>query len=158
MTMNVIRFMALSAIIGLSACSSFSSIYGGPETPAPITNPTPEQLNSSTILDPNGNPIPVKPVATTGESIGGNVERGMDNNDRIKMSRALDKAPGTAVTWTNRASGISYTVTPIRKVVLNGNPYCRKYSISASRGGQVSTVSGTACIGESGNWESVSRD
>ncbi len=158
MTMKVIKLVALCAILGLSACSSLSSLYGDTDAPAPIANPTPEQVNSSTILDPNGNPIPVQPVATTGESIGGNAERSMDNNDRIKMSRALDKAPGTAVTWTNRATGIRYTVTPIKKVVLNGNPYCRQYSISANRGSQVSSVGGTACIGQSGNWESVNRD
>ena len=155
MKTTAIRLLTLGAVIGLTACSSITSFYNGSEPPAPITNPTAEQLNSSTILDPNGNPIPVQPVATTGESLGGNVERSMDNNDRIKMSRALDKAPGGSTTWVNRATGISYTVTPVKKVVLNGNPYCRTYSMSATRGGQASNAGGTACIGQSGNWESV---
>lgn len=89
------------------------------------------------------------------ESIGGSLEKNMDSDDKIKMSRALDKAPGRTTSWTNNRMGMHYAVTPIRKVVLKDNPYCRTYQMTATRGSHTKEVSGTACISEDGNWHPI---
>ena len=86
------------------------------------------------------------------EPIGGSLEKYMDSDDKTKMSRALDKAPGKTTSWTNNRLGMHYAVTPIRKVVLKDNPYCRTYQMTATRGSHTKEVSGTACISEDGNW------
>ncbi len=86
------------------------------------------------------------------EPIGGSLEKSMDSDDKIKMSRALDKSPGKTTSWTNNRMGMHYAVTPIRKVVLKDNPFCRTYQMTATRGSHTKEVSGTACISEDGNW------
>ncbi len=91
-------------------------------------------------------------TATSDEPIGGSLERSMDSDDKIKMSRALDKSPGRTTSWTNNRNHMHYEVTPVRKVVLKDNPICRTYQMTGARGSHTKTVSGTACVSNDGNW------
>lgn len=92
---------------------------------------------------------------TPGVAIGGSIGQSMDEIDRVKLTRALDKAPGTPTTWANASNGTSYTVTPIRKLSVNGNSLCRQYQVSAVRGGSTQNVTGTACVASDGAWSEV---
>ncbi len=94
------------------------------------------------------------PVAT-GVAPGGSIANKMDEADKSKMFHALDSAPGKATNWTNPNTGISYTVTPTKKVTLNGNPYCREYETTAVKGERQNQLNGTACVGQDGQWHSV---
>lgn len=93
------------------------------------------------------------PVAT-GEAPGSSLAK-MDEADRSKMFHALDSAPGKATNWTNPATGIAYTVTPVKKVTINGNPYCREYQTIAVKEDKQKEINGTACVGQDGQWHSV---
>jgi len=95
-----------------------------------------------------------KPVAT-GSAPGGSLANQMDTTDKSKMYHALDNAPGKSTMWANANTGITYTVIPVKKVTLNGNPYCRVYETTAEKDGQQHQTSGTACIGQDGEWHSV---
>lgn len=113
----------------------------------PAATPTSEPNDQNTLQKVN-----LGASAASNEPIGGSIEKSMDSDDKIKMSRALDKAPGKTTSWTNNRNGMHYEVTPIRKIVLKDNPFCRVYQMVATRGSSVKEVSGTACISEDGNW------
>lgn len=161
---KVAAFILLT--IPVAGCSIFHSANSNPpppavteltpsETPPPMqvaqTTPAPTQEVSKNTLQP----IDVSNVNTKDPLIGGSIERSMDANDKVKMSKALDKAPGKSTTWTNERMGITYTVTPIKKIVINNNPFCREYETMISRKSYSNSVRGTACIGDDGNWHSL---
>lgn len=93
--------------------------------------------------------------AASEPKIGGSIRTAMDEMDTNKLSHALDKSPGKATHWVNSSSSTSYTVVPIKVVTINGNSFCRKYTITAENGGNKRTNSGTACV-TNGSWKSVS--
>ena len=95
-----------------------------------------------------------EPVADNGP-VGGNIEQSMDSLDRSKLSRAMDGGIGKSTQWTNGSTGMTYMVTPTRKMTIGGNPFCRQYVISASRGGRSNQVNGTACVASDGSWHPV---
>lgn len=88
--------------------------------------------------------------------IGGSIAASMGESDRIKLSRALDKGTGKETTWTNPGNGTTYTMLPVKKVVINGNSLCRSYVVTANRGGNNQQYNGTACITADGGWHEVS--
>lgn len=90
-----------------------------------------------------------------GNPIGGSVAQSMDSFDRVKLNRALDKAPGTATNWVNENTGSSYSVTPIQKLTVNGNPLCRRYQVISVRAGNRQQTTGTACVASDGAWSEV---
>lgn len=92
---------------------------------------------------------------TPGVAIGGSIASSMDEIDRTKLARALDKSPGTSTSWVNSGNGTSYTVTPIRKLAVNGNSLCRQYQLTAVRGGNRQAMTGTACVASDGAWSEV---
>lgn len=79
----------------------------------------------------------------------------MSGADRAKLAHALDSPPGKTSNWINTNSGVSYSVTPIRKVTINNNHLCRVYTSTAMRNGQKQEITGTACIGDDGAWHKI---
>lgn len=146
---RLITLIMLSAVV--SACSFMSANQpiataqpaANAEVAADGANEQPVELNQ-----PGNEPTDIP--------VGGDLENSMDNNDKLKLSRALDKATGKATTWTG-AHGIVYTITPVRKVTVAGRPFCREYSMRAARGGQVREATGTACITADGNWHAINN-
>lgn len=98
---------------------------------------------------------PPPPVESKG-TIGGTISYAMDESDRTKLSRALDNPIGKSTTWTNPNSRVSFTVVPIKKVSVNGNPFCREYHATAVKNGNSNESTGTACVSADGNWKPVS--
>ncbi len=94
------------------------------------------------------------PVADTAP-LAGDIQGSMDENDRNKLSRALDGGSGKQTQWVSGATGIAYTVVPTRKISVGDNNLCRKYSITATRGGSTRSISGSACVGSDGSWHTV---
>jgi surface antigen len=99
--------------------------------------------------------VPSKESETPTVAMGGSVRKSMDSVDLSKLSRAMDKAPGKSTTWVNGATGIKYTVTPIRVVTVNDNHFCRTYSLTAERNNSKRATSGTACVGTDSSWHDV---
>jgi surface antigen len=96
-----------------------------------------------------------KPVAVT-MSGGGEIGlHSMDATDKQKMSRALDAATGKSTSWVNGRSGIKYTITPIKKVIIQNNPFCRQYQADAEKGDSKKAMNGTACVMTDGSWHTI---
>jgi len=78
----------------------------------------------------------------------------MDENDRKKMSQALDtNAPGQPSAWKNETTGANYTITPAKTFVQDGRQ-CRSFVQEAIVDGQQTKISGTACKRPDGStWE-----
>lgn len=102
------------------------------------------------------NPMPTadQPTTVTGSGgvIGGHIARTMDSNDRSKLIGALESSVGKSTRWTNENSNIIYTVISLKKVNINGNKFCRKYSIISEINGKQEKEVGTACINVKGDW------
>lgn len=134
----LVQFALLLATFSLTACSN-NSFFGGSSG-----------TQTQAMADTN------KQVAS-GEAVGGHISLSMDENDKSKLSHALDKPLGKSTQWTNQNTGTMYTVVPTEKLTVNGNPFCRKYTVTASKGDKSRETNGTACVAPaSSNWESVS--
>lgn len=91
------------------------------------------------------------PVENTG-SIGGNIHSTMDSTDKTKMSRGLDNGLGKSTNWVNARTNMQYSVTPTATATIKGNPFCRKYSLTATKGDNTRNYSGVACLESDGEW------
>ncbi len=90
--------------------------------------------------------------------VGGDLSRSMDQYDKEKLSHALDNKIGKPTQWVNENTGIHYLVMPTQKLVLNGNPYCRKYKVISSKNGSQRELNGTACVSaEDSSWQVVNQ-
>lgn len=116
----------------------------------------PSQSGGKTMASGEEKPIELSgaPVADTAP-LAGNIEGSMDDNDRNKLSRALDAGIGKESRWVSSATGITYSVMPTRKISVGGNNLCRQYTITATRGSSRQQVSGSACVGSDGAWHTV---
>lgn len=148
MKTKLIKFTFLLSLLSLASCSSmynpFSSSSKMEREPATLT--TTKQNGSMTTTTEENAP---------GGSVGGSLSNSMDEFDKTKMFHALDKPLGKASEWTNQSTNIHYTVVPTEKVEINGNPFCRRYNVTAQRGGNSRQFSGTACVGADSNWQTV---
>lgn len=153
---NVIFVLICSLF--LAACSNFSLFEEHPHGKQYSDNIQLDKASSKNIGSKAIAPkeqLPPSTAALEPGNLGGSVERNMDMTDKNKMYHALDNALGKSTKWTNATSNITFTVVPLKKVVINENPFCRVYRMSASRSGEVKQSSGTACVNNNGAWEAI---
>lgn len=143
-TLSTLSVVLLTA--GITACTSN---FFGQKTEQAASS---QQTTTETTLA-GGLPNSLDQGLNTDAKISGG---GMDGNDNVKMTRALDKPLGKATTWSNGRTGTTYTVTPTSKVTINGNPFCRRYTTTIMRNGSSREQSGTACVASDGNWHPLS--
>lgn len=123
-----------------------------------VTNPAPGVSEKTTTENPTtAISTPSHVNAVTNQPIAGNFEQRMDSIDKSKLSKALDKALGKMTEWTNDMTGITYRIVPTQKIVVDGNQFCRKYTITVIKNQDSQELSGSACVTEDGNWHSVSN-
>ncbi|MBX3709420.1 MAG: hypothetical protein KIT56_03610 [Gammaproteobacteria bacterium] len=144
-----VRLTLLMGMIGLAGCSSLPSIPGFGSTEN-VRHESKGLIGKS--VDKTGKETNVNITMSGGGDIG---VQSMDANDKAKMSRALDAAPGKATRWENGSSGITYTVTPIKKIVIRGNPFCREYEVEVTKGNYKKVIRDTACVTSDGSWHTV---
>lgn len=116
-------------------------------------SPMPQPQNQMQVGYQQGAPLPMP--ASSGSSLAAASFGGMSAADHNRLSHGLDATPGKSTHWTNVSTGVSYTVTPTKKVVVNNNHLCREYQTVAEHNGQRQVMTGTACITDDGNWHSV---
>lgn len=134
---------------------SFSgSRAAGTSAQTPAAAPNIAQAGAA-VVDSSGTPIAELPDQTSNNNIAGSFESAMTQEDKNKLSRALDGGLGKSTHWTNSATGYTYTITPIRKVTIEGNPICRSFEAIATRGSNSRNKAGTACITADGDWHAV---
>lgn len=150
-----LKTVLLTCVLGLAGCSQMMGTapsepgVAAPQGPAVGLD---KQGVIATSVDHAGQETSVNLTMTGGGEIG---LASMDANDKLKMSRALDAATGKATHWTNNGSGVSFTVTPIKKVVIENNPFCRQYLVEVSRGSNQKELTGTACVTTDGSWHTI---
>jgi surface antigen len=150
------------ASVGLTACTTISPSGNTVETTQSETAKTKNaQEAAATPAAPADqgtlHEVNLDKTSVNAELIGGSIEKSMDQDDKTKLSRALDKAPGKTTTWENGLTGITYTVTPTKKIVIRDKPFCREYHTTATKGGNMKEITGTACVASDGNWHTISR-
>lgn len=102
----------------------------------------------------NGQIASIAAGTIAGALIGGAIGRNMDDSDHQRMSQSLENnSVGQPAYWQNSQTGASYTVTPVKNVAYNGNPYCREYRTVANVAGKRQQVYGTACRKPDGSWQ-----
>src|SRR5579885_991768 len=140
----VLKMVVVIAAVSLTACSNMpgmSSIPGfGSATNAQGAE---KQGLPDASVDQAGKETNVNITMTGGGEIG---LKSMDEQDKSKMSHALDSGTGKSTHWANGATGINYTVTPVKKVVIQGNPFCRQYNVVVEKGNYKKEINGTACV------------
>ena len=95
--------------------------------------------------------------AVAGAAIGGSIGRVMDEQDRIRASRALENVrTGVPTTWRNPDTGHAYEITPTETYATQSGP-CREYTLEAEIGGESETIYGTACRQPDGSWKIQDR-
>jgi surface antigen len=93
--------------------------------------------------------------ALVGASIGGSIGRSMDDNDRMRIARALEtQRLHTPTHWVNPDNRNAYTVVPIRTYDSASGP-CREYTVDAVIGGRSEKVIGNACRQADGSWRNI---
>lgn len=137
---------------GLTGCSGNMPGMSGMTSGTPSSQAAGIEKKGLVAVDQTGKETNVNVTMAGGGEIG---LRSMDSDDKTKMSRALDAGTGKATHWSNGATGVSYTVTPIKKVVIQGNPFCREYSVVAEKGSNTKETHGTACVTTDGSWHTV---
>jgi surface antigen len=149
------RLVMLAAIVTIAGCSSHSNNQSS--FSQSLSNMFQSSTASQSTTTAATAPIagPAADSDTPAIAMGGSMRAAMDNVDKSKLSHAMDKSPGKSTHWVNSANGTKYTVTPVRAVSVNGNHYCRQYSLSAERSGKTRTTTGVACVGDDTNWKDV---
>jgi surface antigen len=102
-------------------------------------------------------PVAILVGTVIGAMIGAKVGAEMDNGDRGCMGHALElSGEKQPVRWTNRATGVSYTLTPTRNFQQGGLP-CREFTTVAAKGAKkkerAEPLKGVACRRANGEWE-----
>jgi surface antigen len=91
-----------------------------------------------------------------GAVLGAKVGREIDASDRGCFGHALElTGERRAVAWTNKATGVSYRMTPTANLKRGDQP-CRAFVTEVSSGKKKDRVKGTACRSGEGVWELVS--
>jgi surface antigen len=125
------------------------------------TPPTAIDADTAIPPSPNGDTeqtlksYDVSQVDVANPAIDSRIFNTMDENDKFAASRALDKGLGTTTEWTNKRSGITYKITPLKKIIIKDNPYCREYAAALTNNAMTTSAAGTTCIGENGNWHTI---
>lgn len=91
-----------------------------------------------------------------GMMVGGHIGRSMDEVDQNCIGQVLEHAPpNETITWESPNSGGQYQVTPTEPYNDRQGRYCREYQTTATIGGRVEQVYGTACRQPDGSWQVV---
>lgn len=89
-----------------------------------------------------------------GALVGTSIGRSMDLVDQVCVAQALELAPtNRPVVWRNPDFGADYQVVPTRTYQRSSGTYCREYQTTATIGGRVESMYGTACRQPDGSWK-----
>jgi surface antigen len=136
--------------MALAGCSNFTG-FSGFGTQRPSAGSAKTGL-VGTVVGKSGKATNVNITMVGGGEIG---LKSMNEEDKSKMSKALDAALGKSTRWENGITGIHYTVTPTQKETIQGNPFCRQYQVIAMKGENRKVINGTACVTTDGSWHTI---
>jgi surface antigen len=140
----------LGALLWLAGCESAPSKQTiGTAVGAVFGGAIGSQIGSGT-----GRTVAIVSGALIGGALGNVIGKQMDDEDRRKMSQALDQnAAGQSTNWKNDSTGATYTVTPTGSFDRDGRQ-CRTFEQEATVDGEPRKMTGTACKRADGeSWE-----
>ena len=107
----------------------------------------------SRVADKQDRPIAIILGTAIGAVIGAKIGQQIDEGDRACMGHALELAgEKKTVVWTNKATGVTYQLTPTRNIGDQRQP-CREFTTVASTGKKKKeSVTGIACRRGEGEW------
>jgi surface antigen len=98
-------------------------------------------------------PVAIILGTAIGAIIGHKIGQEIDSGDRGCMGHALELAgEKKTVAWTNKATGVSYRLTPTRGF-KDGGTTCREFVTQLSSGKKKDSVKGVACRRGNGDWD-----
>ena len=98
-------------------------------------------------------PVAIILGTAIGAIIGHKIGQEIDSGDRGCMGHALELAgEKKTVAWTNKATGVSYRLTPTRGF-KEGGTTCREFVTQLSSGKKKDSVKGVACRRGNGDWD-----
>jgi surface antigen len=107
----------------------------------------------SRVGSPENRTVAIIIGAAAGALIGAKIGRELDEGDRGCFGHALEiGAPGRAVTWRNRATGVDYVLVPGEGRNRSAGT-CREFTLTAKLGSEKSKRSGKACQNSTGVWK-----
>ncbi|NQV22372.1 MAG: glycine zipper 2TM domain-containing protein [Rhodospirillales bacterium] len=113
-------------------------------------------LLGSQLGDGTGQMAAVGAGVFLGAILGGSIGRQMDQVDHSCVGQVLEYAPDNqAVTWQNPNTDAHYTTIATKTYEQPNGRYCREYQTTATVGGRVRDMYGTACRQPDGAWEIV---
>ena len=82
------------------------------------------------------------------------IDKNLDDHDRSRFAEVLENNPkGEVSYWQNTAATITYTLTVVKNVNYQDNPYCRQFRLLVSQNGQHLEREGIACRKPNGFWK-----
>ena len=113
-------------------------------------------LIGSQIGDGTGQMAAVGAGVFLGAILGGSIGRQMDQVDQSCVGQVLEYAPDNQpVEWQNPNTDAYYTTTATNTYEQSDGRYCREYQTTATVGGRVQNMYGTACRQPDGAWQIV---
>lgn len=106
----------------------------------------------SRVSSKEDRPVAMVLGTAIGAVIGAKIGQSIDSSDRGCMGHALElAAEKKTVVWTNKATGVTYRLTPTRNFKQGSEP-CREFTTAVSAGKKKDTVKGVACRRGDGEW------
>lgn len=97
-------------------------------------------------------PVAIILGTALGAVVGHAIGKELADADRACMGHALELAgERKTVAWTNKATGVSYRLTPTGSF-KDGDTPCRRFTTVVSAGGKKDTLKGAACRRGNGEW------
>lgn len=114
-------------------------------------------LAGSLIGGGTGKVVAVGAGAILGAVVGGMIGHSAESSDHSQTYSALnDYNSNQPTTWTNKKTGVTYTVTPTSgRITVHGNPNCRRFVAQATENGHTKRTRGIACRQSNGAWVTV---
>lgn len=135
----------------LAACSVLGPEAGGPVGAASGVS----QFGAVPAVKPSQTVANAKIEALLGASFGRSLARGDVEAAYQAQIQALEVSrSGTAVTWSNPATGTRGEVIPGPTYVVNTTE-CRDFTHTVEAGGGRDVRTGTACRGSDGTWQAI---
>jgi surface antigen len=97
-------------------------------------------------------PVAIILGTVIGAVVGHTIGKELEDADRACMGHALElAAEKRTVAWTNRATGVTYRLTPMGSFTDRGTP-CRRFTAQLASGKKRDRVKGAACRQGDGEW------
>ena len=151
------KIKMIVAVLAIAVTASACATSGPKQTVGTLGGAAVGGLIGSQIGSGTGRLIATGAGVFLGGLIGSEIGRSMDDVDKIKNDRAVERATtapiGETITWNNPDSGHSGAVTPTRDGTSSSGEYCREFQQQVTIGGNTEEAYGIACRKPDGSWE-----